>query len=389
MRYLPLMALLLAACGGGGGDEPSPPVTPTPSDPPPTATEPEQPLSACASTTSEVNWEALMNEDCERLSQYGLFIDPTNPTQDPRTPGQHYLLTTELFSDYASKYRFLYLPEGEQMSYQPESVLTMPVGTVLVKSFALPFDTAQRGAGNETLIETRLLIHREAGWVALPYVWQSEGEAELSLPGALVAHQLTHQDQTLTFTYSVPSQAECKTCHQITQGDTVRFQPIGIKARLLNRPGPNSDNQLEDWLAKGWLDQAPPREQIPTAPALEDSSASLTDRAKGYLDINCAHCHRADGFASISGLRLGYFVNHTTMEYGICKQPPGYDGGAAGLDYDIVPGNGEASILPYRMAQLDAKDRMPPIGRALIHDRAVELVMEWIDAMPPELGACQ
>jgi len=114
----------------------------------------------------------------------------------------------------------------------------------------------------------------------------------------------------------------------------------------------------------------------------------LTARAKGYLDVNCAHCHSAKGFASISGLRLGFYIDHTSYQYGICKQPPGWDGGAKGLDYDIVPGNAEHSILLYRQTLSEPKDRMPPIGRNLEHQEGVELIRQWIDSLAPSLGNC-
>ncbi|ADN74251.1 conserved hypothetical protein [Ferrimonas balearica DSM 9799] len=386
MKYLYLPLLLgLLSCGGGGESASEPP-PPEPPAPPPTNPDPADPATPCDAATSEVNWDALMSENCELLSQYGLFVDPAVPTRDARVPGLRYQLTTALFSDYASKYRFLFLPPGTQMTYHDSETFGLPVGTVLVKTFALPADTALSGDDNETVIETRLLIHRESGWVALPYLWQGN-DAEFTPAGTLVAHQMIHQDETLAFNYEVPSQPQCKMCHQLSDGTTARFSPIGIKARLLNRPGDNGSNQLQHWLSQGWLDRVP--ESIPTAADLYDTTASLTERAKGYLDVNCAHCHRAEGFASISGLRLGYFVDHTTMEYGICKQPPGYDGGAAGLDYDIVPGNGLASILPYRMAHLEPKDKMPPVGRAVVHDYAVDLIRNWIDTLDPALGSCQ
>ncbi len=384
MKYLYLFLLFGLLSCGGGEDNTATPLPPDPPQPPPTQPDP-QPDSPCEATTSEVNWDALMTENCTLLSQYGLFIDPAVPTRDPRQPGQLYQLTTALFSDYASKYRFLFLPPGEVMSYDDRETFAMPVGTVLVKTFALPYDTALSGESNERLIETRLLIHRQSGWVALPYLWQGD-DAAFTPAGSLVAHQMTHGDDTLAFQYEVPSQPQCKMCHQLSDGSIARFSPIGIKARLLNRPGQSGSNQLQHWVQQGLLDRTPAA--IPTAADLYDTAASLTERAKGYLDINCAHCHRAEGFASISGLRLGFFVDHTTMEYGICKQPPGYDGGAAGLDYDIVPGNGAASILPYRMAHLAAKDKMPPVGRAVVHEDAVALIRAWIDSLDPGLGSC-
>ncbi|GAA4886312.1 SO2930 family diheme c-type cytochrome [Ferrimonas pelagia] len=328
-----------------------------------------------------------MSEDCPSLSDYSLFVDPTQPTRDPRQPGQQYLLTAELFSDHASKYRYLFLPQASTMEYQDSEVISMPVGTVLVKSFALPADTGLSGANNETLIETRLLIHRESGWVALPYVWQDQ-QAKLALAGAQIPHTLIDQGEEKSFTYQVPSQPQCKQCHQRAEGERVQFSPIGPKARLLNRPGSDGVNQLARWQANDQLTGVPEINTIPTAVALSDDTAPSELRVRSYLDVNCGHCHRPEGQASLSGLRLGFFVEPHSHEYGLCKQPPGYDGGEAGLDYDIVPANGNASILPYRMEQLGAKDRMPPIGRALSHTDAITLVRQWIDSLPPELGQC-
>lgn len=371
---------LLSACGGGDGQESSD-QSPTP---PPTAE------GTCEQQSSQVNWAALMKEDCPRLSQYGLFNDPANPTAQPRAPGLSYQLATQLFSNYATKYRFIYLPAGQSMQYQAQDAFDLPVGTVLVKTFSLPLDTALSGSANETLIETRLLIHREQGWTSLVYQWQ-QGEAKLLSTGATVRHTLTNQGQTQTFDYAIPSRAECKICHQRNQDNTSKIIPIGLKAHLLNRDISHQGqtvNQLSLWEQLGLLRAMPPLATIGKTFALNDTSADLTARAKGYLDVNCAHCHSETGFASISGLRLGFYVDHQSFQYGICKQPPGWDGGDKGLDYDIVPGNAEHSILLYRQTLNAPKDRMPPIGRSIEHQEGVELIKQWIDSLALSLGSC-
>ena len=61
--------LLLSACGGGSKEQASEEAPITPTEP---TTDPTPSLSACNTTTSEVNWSALMTEDCQELSQYGL-----------------------------------------------------------------------------------------------------------------------------------------------------------------------------------------------------------------------------------------------------------------------------------------------------------------------------
>lgn len=389
-----LLALFLtSACGGSEAetdagvesiDSPSVDTSPQPETP-------VTPASLCEQTTSSINWEALMNENCDDLAQYGLFVDPQTPSSAPVAPGMPYQLSTQLFTNYASKYRFIFIPEGKQATFHPTDTFQFPVGTILTKTFSMPFDTQVTNPENEVLIETRLLIHRESGWTTLPYLWQN-GEASLIQAGADIPHTLNHQGQVERFDYHVPSRAECKICHQVNIDGTSNISPIGLKAHLLNHDiefNGTTVNQLQMWQSQSRLTGLPQLDEIAHAPPLTDNSKSLLLRAKGYIDINCAHCHRSEGFASISGLRLGFHIDHTSYQYGICKQPPGWDGGAKGLSYDIVPGDGEHSILLYRQELNSAKDRMPPIGRSLVHTEAIDLIKQWIDSLSPTIGNCQ
>ncbi|QFU23343.1 hypothetical protein FM038_014900 [Shewanella eurypsychrophilus] len=380
---------LISACGGSDetSSTPEQPVTDIPATTPPSTS----PTSSCDLTTSRVNWEALMTEECETLSSYGLFIDPATPTSGPVNPGIEYTLSTQLFTNYANKHRFLFIPEGEQAQFHASEAFEFPVGTVLTKTFSMPYDTQVNTAENETLIETRLLIKRETGWTTLVYLWR-DGVARLNLTGSDIPHTLNNQGQVETFDYHVPSRVECKLCHQLNRDGQSTISPIGLKAHLLNHDidyNGTMTNQLMLWKSLSLLSGLPAVNEITHAPYLFDNSADLTQRVKGYLDINCAHCHRAEGFASISGLRLGFNIDHTSYQYGVCKQPPGWDGGAKGLSYDIVPGDGEHSILAYRQELSGPKDRMPPLGRSLTHTEAVEIIKQWIDTLPPSLGDCQ
>ncbi|WP_299788525.1 SO2930 family diheme c-type cytochrome [uncultured Shewanella sp.] len=386
LLILLLTLSLVAACGGSDSESDDSPNAEAPAQP----DNPIAPSSLCDQTSSQINQQALMLEDCENLAQYGLFIDPQIPSSDPVAPGMAYQLSTQLFTNYASKYRFIFIPEGKQAIFHPSDTFELPIGTVLTKTFSMPYDTQVTGPENEALIETRLLIHRESGWTTLPYRWQN-GEAKLIQAGADIPHTLNHHSEVKHFDYHLPSRAECKLCHQINDGETSHIRPIGLKAHLLNHDiefNGQTVNQLQLWQSLSRLTGLPKLSDVDHAPALTDSGADLTLRAKGYIDINCAHCHRAEGFASISGLRLGFGVDHTSYQYGICKQPPGWDGGAKGLSYDIVPGDGEHSILLYRQELNSPKDRMPPIGRSLVHTEAIEVIKQWIDSLSPAIGNC-
>ena len=107
---------------------------------------------------------------------------------------------------------------------------------------------------------------------------------------------------------------------------------------------------------------------------------TLEQRARAYLDINCAHCHTKGGDAYNTGLFLEY-EQHDPNFLGIMKSPVSAGGGAGGMNFDIVPGNAKASILAYRMNSVEPGTAMPELARTLIHQEGVDLVVKWINGM--------
>ena len=111
-----------------------------------------------------------------------------------------------------------------------------------------------------------------------------------------------------------------------------------------------------------------------------NESLPLADRAKAYLDINCAHCHREEGPASTSGLFLSY-EQTDPLKLGINKTPVAAGNGAGNHQFDIVPGKADESILVHRMNSTAVGVAMPEIGRTSIHREGVELIRAWINEM--------
>jgi parallel beta-helix repeat protein len=355
----------------------------------------EEIAAMCTPSGSEPNFDAL-EVNCPTLSGYNLFADQTEPRKDANS-GIHYELTTPLFTDYAEKYRFIYVPAGKQAAYSTQDSLDFPVGTIIAKTFTMPRDFLNEVAGEE-ILETRLLIHRKDGWATLPYTWREDiTDADLTLAGGTREVTWIHSDgSTRSTNYEIPDANSCKTCHNTVRAETgsgINFEtvitPIGPKARLLNTDNQYGDeviNQLAHMEAKGVLVGLPDDlESIQTVPDYLDTSAPLEDRAKGYLDANCAHCHSPSGFASNSALFLEYWREVDTS-YGICKTPVAAGSGSGGLNYAIVPGNADESITAYRMDSNEPDVRMPEIGRTIIHDEGVELIREWINSMS---GTCE
>jgi uncharacterized repeat protein (TIGR03806 family) len=293
------------------------------------------------------------------LSDFGFFIDAE--AQVPNAGVHPYALNTPLWSDGAEKLRFIYRPEGTRLEADGEGLLKFPVGAAIIKTFAF-------GTGAERrLIETRVLLHRADGWLALPYRWNAEQtEATLALTGGRV-DLVTPAGEAIS--YAIPNKNQCKTCHS-KDGTVI---PIGPKARNL------SESWLRDAVASGFLDAMP--EGGNAMPDWQHASSGTTEqRARAYLDVNCAHCHQPGGGASNSGLDLRWEQNDPHA-YGLFKRPVAAGRGSGDNDFAIVPGQPDKSILLYRMDSSEPGIAMPELGKASVDQQGVAVVRRWISEM--------
>jgi hypothetical protein len=157
--------------------------------------------------------------------------------------------------------------------------------------------------------------------------------------------------------------------------------PIGPSARQLNGSiNGHSENQLVQLAQGGWLTGLPPIEKVARLASYENVNESLDSRARAWLEINCAHCHRPDGPAKTSGLHL-LADTKNPYELGVGKAPVAAGRGSGGRNFDIVPGNPDASILYYRINSDDPGVMMPELGKKLIHTEGIDLIREWISSM--------
>jgi uncharacterized repeat protein (TIGR03806 family) len=270
----------------------------------------------------------------------------------PNARVQPYSLTTPLFSDYSDKDRFIYVPAGQTAQHAGDGLIEFPVGSALIKTF--------RYGGR--VLETRVLLRRASGWVALPYVWNGE-DAVLKRGGTRIDAAV--HDQPVS--YAVPNQNQCKECHQ----QAGAIQPIGPKARNLD------PTQLAGLVRAGLLDRAPAGY---TLPRWDDPSQPVQARARAYLDVNCGHCHSREGIANNSGLFLT-FEEADPVARGIGKRPVAAGRGSGRNEFAIAPGEPDKSILLYRMESTEPGVAMPEVGRGLAHREGVALVREYIAGM--------
>ena len=286
-----------------------------------------------------------------------------------------YQLITPLFSDYADKLRFVYVPEGQKLAYVKDKVFQFPVGSTLIKTFAY---LNTQGEMDAQLLETRLLINTSEGWKAISYVWnQDQTDAKRSVAGATIPTTFINSvGAKVDVRYRAPNQNQCKECHQVNQVMT----PIGPKARNMNKNvGYTSGdmNQLLYWAAQGWIES---KLNADLMQSYENENVSIDERARAYLDINCGHCHIPGGSADTTGLYLN-LTEETKEHLGIFKKPVAAGRASGNLKYSIVPGKSNQSIMIYRMDSLDPGIMMPESGRALADDKGIKLISDWINQL--------
>ncbi|WCM25675.1 hypothetical protein NDN01_16720 [Sphingomonas sp. QA11] len=362
--------------------------------------------ASCARVPATVTFHAEDNP--ATLSGWGLFT-VSGGRITPHPGMVTYELQTPLFSDYAQKWRTVWMPKGVHATYRPDGAFDFPVGTIVTKTF---YYTTPAGAGKPQtsgevlkmtpasyqsgvdgldlahvrLIETRLLVRRAGGWVALPYVWNADGtDATLERTGADVPLTFVDGASRTRFDYSVPNQNQCAGCHA-QDYRTRAIEPIGLKARHLNRafPGEGGEiNQLRRLVAMGYLTGVPDKD-VPRNADWQDKGAGPVAQARAYLDINCSHCHNAVGAARTSGLWLDAKTQDPRL-LGMCKPPVAAGRGTGDRPFDVVPGHPETSILPYRLASIDPGVMMPELGRDLEHKEGVDLIVRYITGLK---GAC-
>lgn len=318
----------------------------------------------------------LANLPFEKLSDYNFFYG-NMAKQDPVPGVLPYKPTSGLFSDYAHKKRFVWLPEGTTTEYVGDgNLLNFPLGSIIVKTFyydnVLPSNTTK-------LIETRFLIKKPEGWIFADYIWDEEQqEAILNKTGEgfNVPIEWLQDGQQRFVNYRVPSNQECFLCHR-SFGETT---PIGPKPQNLNSNFSFKDgtfNQLQKWIQTGYLASNTPA-NIVSVVDWEDPDEDLEKRVRSYIDMNCAHCHIEGGYCAARPLTLSYAATSDYENLGVCVTP---DLPIPDLNPNTIidPGNASNSIFYFRMETTKGEYVMPFIGRSLAHDEFLVLLEEWIN----------
>lgn len=319
-----------------------------------------------------------------KLSDYGFFL---NDLEDLAAKSNviEYEPSSSLFTDYAEKSRFIYFPKGSKATYNGNyKVLNFPLNTIIIKNFFYYTDARDPALGKR-IIETRLLVKREDRWSAYEYEWnasQTDATRLVSGKNSSAISTITNDGVARNISgYLLPSESQCAECHSVNGS----FSPIGPKASNLNwvyNYAEGSMNQLDKWVEKGYLSTTnlPPRNTIVSMPNYMDESVSDENRGRAYLDMNCAHCHSPFGKVVGNGFYVNYDYVGPDISKGIYKKPTTYQG--SGLTYNILPQDPDKSVVIYRMSNTNPAHIMPQLGRSVNHEKGIEIVSNYIEALP-------
>jgi hypothetical protein len=351
--------LVLAACG---------------SDPPPPLAEPEHDagmhaLDAGAQHDAGMDASVLdagSEPDASpppfvkpaKLSETGLYADLAS---DELAPGvMPYRPRFELWSDGATKRRYLYLPEGTQIDSSDMDHWVFPVGTKVWKEFTR----------DGVRVETRLLQKTgEDEWFMMPFVWTDDESDALATPEGLSNARGTAHD--------VPKKRDCGECH-----DNVSDRLLGVSAIQLahHDAGLNLSSLAE-------------RLTTPAAAELTLPGDRDQQKALGYLHANCGHCHNDLGDSAVyrdvdlvfwlRTTRLGSLEDTLTYETTVGKDVGSINSPDDSPAVRIQPGDPEHSAVLFRML-LDTSlgSHMPPLASKRIdEDNGVARVRAFIDGL--------
>jgi len=331
-----------------------------------------------------------------KLSDYH-FFDGDMKNQNPSLNVLPYEPASALFTDYAHKKRFVWLPSGSKGTFNgDEKILDLPVGAALIKTFYYENVQNITPVGGTRIIETRVMIRKSTGWIFANYVWNAEQtEAIYDLEGSYT--DISWKDEnnvTKSARYRIPNEVQCIICHKTNHVEngviTTINVPIGIKPQNLNfnkTYGTTTVNQLTKWVQVGYLQNnfSLPSEQN-TAVNYNDLTKSVELRARSYVDINCAHCHQSDHHCDYRPMRFAF--NETGLanglgltNMGVCVPTQDMQEFDGALDQIVNPGSTQRSMLYHRLNTTNEAYRMPLHGRTIIHQEGVDLIEEWINSL--------
>ena len=289
-----------------------------------------------------------------RLSETGLFADVASEALAPGV--RPFRPQFELWSDGATKRRWLALPPGGRIDTSDLDSWVFPEGTRLWKEFSR----------DGVRVETRLLMKvgpGERDWADAAYLWSADqSDAVLALNG---------EENGLGTPHDVPNAADCQACHGGRRSHVLGFSAIQLAYDA--EPGLLD---LEGLVAEGLL-TAPPRD-VPRVPGDDTERAAL-----GYLHANCAHCHNQQR-PEQQGARCFDPENEVDfwLQVGRLDAPSDTPTYRTSFDRCVEPGDPDESRLLHLVSRREGGLWMPPLATEEVDRDGVALLRRWMEQLP-------
>ena len=327
-------------------------------------------LTLCVATADERAPRRLSDTGLYAPGAVGVIAEGVRPFS-PQYP---------LWTDGATKRRWVYLPAGATIGAADPASWDLPVGTRFWKEFA--FDGRP--------VETRLIWRTSRDrWIYATYLWNEDGTDAHLVPeeGAPAVAEIAPNRW-----HAVPSVSDCGACH-----GTQRPGPLGFNALQLSPdrdPHAIHGEPLEPGMVT--LATLAAEERLRDAPSWQTpprirTSDPATRAVLGYLLANCGTCHDGRGEIAALGPTLrvedlltdGDAAARALIGQTTRWQVPGVQDGDSVLIDLAAP---ERSALLVRMRSRSPSSQMPPLGTVLRDAAAVERVSAWVQAQRVSAG---
>jgi putative heme-binding domain-containing protein len=345
------------------------------------------------------------------LSATGLFADTSR--QKPASGVLCFDIQAEAWADHATSQRFIGVPgDGQVEFYSPRRqvpgsmfsrTLFFPTDTVFAKTFFMAMDT--RKPESPRPIETQLLHFDGSHWHGYTYAWNDAGtDADLVAPEGkqlpLVIKDAAAPGGVRTQTWRFFGRNECLRCHNAWAETTLAFtvpqlnRDIVVDGVRVNQLQSFRDSGfIKDMVVEPNLDENPfatvarpgPTKSLPRLADPTNTSEPIEARARAYLHVNCASCHRFGG-GSVPHLHLN--IDLPLGDVTAVGMQPSQGGFGIPDPKVIAAGDPFRSTLLYRMSTV-GPGRMPHIGSEIVDDRGLALIHDWIARLPANFADSQ
>jgi hypothetical protein len=288
----------------------------------------------------------------DRLSRTGLWADPESKLV--AAANRPYRPQFELWSDGATKRRWIYLPPGTRVDTKDMNDWAFPVGTRVWKEFSFG------GRPRETRMLQKMANDR---WAGVAYVWDSNQNDAFAAPDGLAS--------SVDPSHVIPGSNDCTACHGGRRSYVLGFSAV----QLAHQAAAEDEVTLDRLVALG-LVTAPPVHPIAVP-------GDATERATlGYLHANCAHCHNESHAPTACYRPSGHLDLWLDVER--LSAPEDTSTYTSLLRRrDVVAHLPDESPIMQRMSHASLfRRRMPPLATARPDDAAMALLRTWIGRMP-------